>query len=333
MLGRVLVRFPARLPRSLPLLQPNHGLKPKISIILPIRTYATPGRPKSVVGEPSRPVKRNVKKGAAKPRDASSAASKKLASKKLASKKRTTTRAKTPEQKAAQAEKQAAQKAALAKRKAAQKAASQATAEKEKLQELKKAALDPPKQKTGVNAYITFFAEKAAGSSVSDKVNFAERSKNIGAEWKNISATDREHYNHLSHTKAAEQQATFKRWVESHTPTQIQKANEARAQLRRKLPSQKHKWAKIPDERVPKRPTGSFAQFNTNRRHSGDFQGISLSDSTKLLAQEWKALSPSEKEKYEKIYKDDLQRYVSEYSTVFGHPPANSGASEATAAA
>lgn len=185
MLGRVLVRFPARLPRSL--LQPKHGLHPNSSITLPIRTYATPGRPKSVVGEPSRPVKRNVKKSAAKPRDGSSAAEKKVASKK-----RTSTRAKTPEQIAALKQKQAAKKEALAKRKAAQKAATKTSREKEKLQELKKAALDPPKQRAAANAYITFFTEKARGHPASEGNKLPERAKEIAAEWKNISAADRE---------------------------------------------------------------------------------------------------------------------------------------------
>ncbi|KAF7195554.1 hypothetical protein HII31_03148 [Pseudocercospora fuligena] len=326
MLGRVLVRFPARLPRSL--LQPKHGLNPNSPILLPIRTYATPGRPKSVVGEPSRPVKRNVKKSAAKPRDGSSAAEKKVASKK-----RTTIRGKTPEQIAAIEQKRAATKEALAKRKAAQRAAGKASRDKEKLQELKKTALDPPKQRAAGNAYITFFAEKARGHLASENDKLTERAKAIAAEWKNISAADREHYNHLTHTKNEEQQATFKRWIESYTPDQIRKANEARAQLRKKLPSQKNKWAKISDERVPKKPANSFALFNTNRQSSGDFQGIKLGEAAKLIAQEWKALSSSEKEKYDRIYKDDFQRYFTEYSTVFGHPPSAVGTAEATAAA
>ncbi|KXT03568.1 hypothetical protein AC578_10005 [Pseudocercospora eumusae] len=312
MLPRVLLRFHARLPRSL--LQPKHGLNPNSSIVLPIRTYATPGRPKSVVGEPSRPVKRNVKKSVAKPRDASSAAEKKPASKKRK-------RRITPEQVAAKKQKEAAKKEAMKeaakKRQAAKRAAHKASAEKEMLQGLKTAALDPPKQRSTSSAWITFISEKtkATKESIPDKV------KAISAEFKNLSAADREYYNHLAHTKNEEQHAIFKRWVESHTPGEIQKANGARSQLRKMLPSQKIKWAKIEDERVPKKPAGPFAVFTGSRRGSGDFKGIKMGDAAKLVAQEWKAMSSSEKEKYDKIYKDNLQRYVSEYSNVFGHPP------------
>ena len=100
----------------------------------------------------------------------------------------------------------------------------------------------------------------------------------------------------MTHTRNEQQQATFKRWVESHTPEQIQQANNARLQLRKKYPKQKTKWAKIPDERVPKRPASPFAVFNTNRQASGDFNGIKLTEAVKLVGQEWKALSSSEKE-------------------------------------
>lgn len=49
------------------------------------------------------------------------------------------------------------------------------------------------------------------------------------------------------------------------------------------------------DERQPKPPTGSFALFFRDRRLTGDFKGISAGDSSRLIAEEWKALSEGEK--------------------------------------
>ena len=105
-----------------------------------------------------------------------------------------------------------------------------------------------------------------------------------------------QHYNHLGHQATEAAQAEYKRWVESHTPEEIQLANRARHQLRRKLNLKgTRKYVQIKDERAVKRPASSYLQFSINRQASGDFRNIPVSQRAKLIGQEWKALSESEK--------------------------------------
>jgi hypothetical protein len=53
--------------------------------------------------------------------------------------------------------------------------------------------------------------------------------------------------------------------------------------------------ARLVDERVPKRPASGFSQFVKDRHATGDFKGIKVTDSLKMISEEWKALSASEK--------------------------------------
>lgn len=55
------------------------------------------------------------------------------------------------------------------------------------------------------------------------------------------------------------------------------------------------KWPAIKDERRVKRPMPPFVQFTLNRHASGDFKRMKLPDASKLIGQEWKALSSDEK--------------------------------------
>lgn len=163
---------------------------PTSARVLAIRTYATPGRPKSVVGEPSRPVKRAVKRAAAKPADGTSAAEKKLA----ASKRKAAAKRKqivlTEEQKAEQQERLEAAQAALKARQAKKKEKTKELAAKEKLVELKKLALDPPVRPTA-SAYTSFTSEKikALGPLVSEdgsKIGLGDRMRAVAAQWKTL---------------------------------------------------------------------------------------------------------------------------------------------------
>lgn len=107
-----------------------------------------------------------------------------------------------------------------------------------------------------------------------------------------------QHYNHLAHTRIEAQRAEFKRWVESHTPEEIAIANTARASLRRQENRKKGTKSKFPvihDERAVKRGISAYLQFNVNRNASGDFKHIPMVERSKLISQEWKALSEDEK--------------------------------------
>lgn len=92
-----------------------------------------------------------------------------------------------------------------------------------------------------------------------------------------------------------------------------------------------------------------------NRHASGDFKGISIPDSSKLIAAEWKALSEDEKtvclfltvwsaasfllifcvQKYNNLHDQDTKRYAEEYKDTYGHAPLflnGNGRAEAVAA-
>lgn len=110
--------------------------------------------------------------------------------------------------------------------------------------------------------------------------------------------TQTQHYNHIARVKVEKDQAEYKRWVESHTPDEIRKANAARTELNRKLPSKNGRKAKYPeivDERVVSRPRNAFIHFFLNRTNSGDLKNLKAKDRMKLLAQEWQELSQGEK--------------------------------------
>jgi hypothetical protein len=280
----------------------QHDLPFRPLLAQPRRLYATPGRPKSVVGEPSRPVKRAVKRSAARATSADSPAKQKNEAKKTAA------AAKKPKAKA-RAPKQLTeeQKAAQAQKKAKAKARKAAKTEKDKIRLLKEQALKPPSNTTPT-AWTTFFAEKMKSNLSATSIAKEERmqrvadiTRGIAAEYKQLTPAELEHYNHLAHTAKEESEAAYKRWVESHDPVTIQTANAARASLRRKLeanPDHKRKrsaWPPIRDERATKRPLNAYAQFSVNRNASGDFKNIRLGERSKLIAEEWKALSADEK--------------------------------------
>lgn len=182
MIGRALFRLPLRSR----LLRANnvtaqHDCTTHLPLVAVVRSYATPGRPKSVVGEPSRPVKRAVKKAAAKQATGDSPAEKQVRAKQrnATTKKSKAKKALTPEEKAAKKEKAVAKKARA-----------KVTAEKTKLADLRQAALKPPKLSRAANAYLTFVTEK-----MKDKVAYEankDKMKDIARQWKNITPSEHE---------------------------------------------------------------------------------------------------------------------------------------------
>jgi hypothetical protein len=51
----------------------------------------------------------------------------------------------------------------------------------------------------------------------------------------------------------------------------------------------------IRDDRQVKRPNSAYFKFSIERRESGDFKGIDLGGSAKLITKEWNDLSAGEK--------------------------------------
>lgn len=294
MFGRrmgVLLRWPARarLPSASATLQNRRDLPLRTLVVPQARLYATPGRPKSVVGEPSKTVKRAVKRAAATntssgtlpAKNTANKGSAKAASKKSSAAKKTTRKPLTEEQKAARAAKQ----------------------QRELKKALRAAALDPPKVAHS-NAYQQFFADRmkaffSAAQTGSAPRIAKENSRAIAQEWKQLGPAEIEHYNHIARVAKEKGLAEYKAWVESHTPEQIIAANRARMKLRRDFTpkGKKHayKWPLIHDERAVKKALTPYMQFARSRLSSGDFKNIPLLEGAKLVGQEWKALSAGEK--------------------------------------
>lgn len=206
MIGRALVRVPVRSRLVRPAYLCQNGQIAKAPVVLFLRTYATPGRPKSVVGEPSKPVKRAVKKAAAKPPTGDSPAEKQVAANKRKAVKKSSgsTKVLTPEQKELAEQRRLKKDERLAKAKATKKvraeqlkARTKANAAKEELKELKKAALQPPRLRA-IGSYTVFSSEvvkkhdlKAA--NVQDRRDaLARAARDASEQWKNLSPAERE---------------------------------------------------------------------------------------------------------------------------------------------
>lgn len=110
---------------------------------------------------------------------------------------------------------------------------------------------------------------------------------------------------------------------------------------------------KLPDDRQVKRPATAYGLFLSERFSSGDMKGLKVGESGKLISNEWKALSPSEKkvhlpsypnlsmayftnyshQSYNDRFESERQTYTQEYQRVYGHSPgARASASPSPAA-
>lgn len=263
------------------------------------RSYATTAR----ATKPTATVKKAVKAKAAK----------KPAPKKKAAP------AKKPVRKTVAKKKKAAPKKPAAKKRVKKELTPEAK-EKATIKELREKALKEPVSYgvvTGINAYISEFCAKGESQAAAVQ-NVSEASK----KWKTLTSSEHEHYNHIANEKTAAKRAEYQAWVNSHTPEQIRIANNARAQLRKKLGGTNEKrkqhahTAKIHDERHVKKPSSAYILFSKERWASGDLKGITATESAKLIGNEWKALSASEKKKYEDGFQAEKERFDREKLSV-----------------
>lgn len=175
MLGRQVTNTLLRGPTRGLALRPAtfQDLASRATIFSSLRSYATPGRPRTAVGEPSRPVKRAVK------RDARSAdggeAKKRVQARKASAKAKKKAAPKKPVKKVLTPEQQAKKEA---------KAAST------KIKELKKTALKPPTTGQRVTAYNVFIGEHTRGRKVGAGQSAPEALKEANGEWKTLSPAD-----------------------------------------------------------------------------------------------------------------------------------------------
>ncbi|KAH7388779.1 hypothetical protein BKA66DRAFT_59620 [Pyrenochaeta sp. MPI-SDFR-AT-0127] len=262
------------------------------------RSYATTAR----ATKPTATVKRAVKAKAAK----------KAAPKKKAAP------AKRPVRKTVAKKKPAPKKAVPKKR--VKKVVTPEAKERATIKALQERALKEPVSYgalTGINAYV---AEMCRGPNVKGEATALQKASEVSKKWKTLTPSEHEHYNHLANERTVAKRAEYQAWVNSHTPEQIRIANNARAKLRARYEKSEKKGrspsytAKIHDDRHVKRPSSPYALFSKERWASGDLKGINATDSLRLIANEWKALSTGEKKKYEDLAQADKERFAREKS-------------------
>ena len=102
-----------------------------------------------------------------------------------------------------------------------------------------------------------------------------------------------QHYNHIvnqNHIQAAKE---YRNWIESYSVDDIRKANLARSKLRR---MGINPCTKLNDARSVKKFSSAFIFFYTERKRSGDYKGIKITEASKLLGREFKELSKEERQ-------------------------------------
>jgi len=268
-------------------------------------------------------VKKAVKaKAAAGKSVAKTTTEKKKPAAKRATKKKTATATKK------KAPKKTKKKAAAPKKKVKAKKPVRVLTEDEKLRqeitELRKLALKGPPRRRALSAFNCYLSDnvKAGGTTEGQRAALAE----ISGNWKTISPAEREKYNHIAAERTEARAAEYKAWVESYTPDEIRLANNARLRLKkrlikrsalngpRKVPMTRTQTQHIEDERRVKRPSSAWTHFFSERVKSTDFKGIALQEKSRLIADEWRALSGDEKQRFVDQASADKQRYVRETS-------------------
>ncbi|KAI4121538.1 MAG: hypothetical protein LQ338_006307 [Usnochroma carphineum] len=186
--------------------------------------------------------------------------------------------------------------------------------DQQNIKQLKETALTPPK-KLPSTAFSVLLAERSKQERVAPRQGGESVAKQCGVQYRSFSPEQREHYNHLANQNKATNAARYGEWIRSFTPTQIHEANNARLQLKKK--TKRTLWPKLVDERLVKGQRSSYNYFFTDRYKSGDFAGLKVSEASKLVGAEWRALSANEKQKYVRQAESDLARYDQEVKAVY----------------
>ncbi|KAJ5946601.1 hypothetical protein N7454_003440 [Penicillium verhagenii] len=184
------------------------------------------------------------------------------------------------------------------------------------IKKLKETALEPPTKLKSQPHHIAFkskFAEiKSQYSTIPEAFSATV------AAIKTIPADEFERYQNQAEENRAANEASFTEWVKSYTPLQIKEANLARRTLT-KLTGKS--FRSIEDDRLVKRPRSAFLWYINERKASGDLKYMDPQDLARRAAEEWNAMTESDKEPYRKIQNDDKQRYVREYKDAYGEEP------------
>ena len=167
-------------------------------------------------------------------------------------------------------------------------------ADLDKVRELKRKAMKKEVPRAGLTtAYTVLQAEYLRSNKTHNRAEFTAAAKTIAETYKNLSASEREHYNHVANQNKVAAQEALQKWVTSLPATKIKEANDARKALTRMGVSGYQ--SRIPDSRTVKQPITPYLYFNIERQATGDFKTIPVGQAAKLIAGEWKTLPAGEK--------------------------------------
>ncbi|RMJ21226.1 HMG box protein [Aspergillus sp. HF37] len=208
------------------------------------------------------------------------------------------------------------------------KAQKEARKQKEKIDQLRTAALKLPELSL-VNTRALAMQEKAqevkkAGGKGQEV--FKRATELVGS----MGPEEVERFKSIAQSNKAANAEELDKWIKSHTPLQIKHANLARRRLSQ---LQGKRIAPLHDDRAVKRRGTAFVFFFLNRFASGDFKHMHVSEATGQASREWKGMTEEEKEKYRKQAAEDTDRYLREYRAVYGEDPYSVAKSKAKAKA
>merc|ERR1712137_396943 len=163
-------------------------------------------------------------------------------------------------------------------------------------------------------------ADKLKGSTGG---NINAKFTKSSSDWKNLSEQELQLYRKQAEANRVANAKALKEWVSKHSPDQIRVANNARRQLSRLYPQSKQ-WKVILDERQPKRPMTPFICYVKECYSSGEYAGPDILEASKRLSSGFKALTPSDRKKYEDMSREYTQKYVSDYRQTFRRDPKSS---------
>ncbi|KZF26387.1 hypothetical protein L228DRAFT_279596 [Xylona heveae TC161] len=222
-----------------------------------------------------------------------------------ASKKKTTTSKKTKKTKAKPKAKSGRSKKVLTEE---QKLEAQKKKERAQIRQLKATALEGPKP-LPETAFMVLNIEMSEGGK-------GLRASEAGERYRSFSPEERERYDRIAEKNKANNEAALKKWIESHTPEEIQTANRARRVLSRRLKNKKIPILK--DDRQVKPPPNHYTLFFKEKYNSTELQSSSFTERGLAIAKAWKELPQSEKQKYIQQAEAEKEKYQKEFKDVYG---------------
>ncbi|KAI1000010.1 hypothetical protein K3495_g8189 [Podosphaera aphanis] len=178
------------------------------------------------------------------------------------------------------------------------------------LKKVRQLVLSPPNTLPR-SARTVFFAQQMTGQGPNIKIILSE----IGSRWSNMSIEEKEHYQKICESNKAINEKKYQEWVLRYTPDQIRIANNARKLLNKR--SKRRVYSLLPDNRRPKRPLTNFFCYMQERMNSDDMKGHNSTDAVKLIAEEFKSLSPTQRKKFDDMARVHKERYIEECKNTF----------------